>query len=59
MDLPNLFAELQANPKNLNAYRMLIRYYDEHGMTNESQAFQELLEEIKRGPDDPNPNPKQ
>lgn len=45
MILLNLYAEIQANPNSFNAYRQLIKYYEDNNMINESKAFQLLLEE--------------
>lgn len=40
-----LFADIQTNPNNINAYRQLINYYLECNMLNEAEAFILLLKE--------------
>ena len=60
MELLNLYAEIQANPRNLNAYRYLIKYYKQHGMDNEAEAFAILVEEkTKNGSNNIHPNKEQ
>jgi intergrase/recombinase len=46
MELLNLYAEVQSNPRNTNAYRSIIKYYRKRGMLNEASAFEMLVEEI-------------
>jgi len=43
MQLTNLYAELQANPRNVVVYRELAKYYQSIDMENEAQAFLELI----------------
>ena len=45
MELIKLYAELIVNPKNIRIYRRLIEYYRSHNMTNESNAFVNLLKD--------------
>ncbi len=47
-----LFADLQVNPRNLTAYRKLAEHYRSLGMTNEAEAFSELIRK-KFDADDP------
>jgi len=46
MELLNLYAEVQANPHNINAYRNIVKYYRKRGMFNEAEAFDMLVKEI-------------
>jgi hypothetical protein len=43
MSLTNLIAEIQANPRNIVAYRRLAEYYHGQGMENEYEAIRELI----------------
>lgn len=43
MQLVKLFSELQLNPLNKVAYRKLADHYQSVGMTNEAEAFRELI----------------
>jgi hypothetical protein len=47
VELINIIADIQANPKNLNAYRRAIVFFQEHNMMHEAESFQLLLESIK------------
>lgn len=51
----NLYANLQINPKNIEAYRKLSEYYLSVGMQNESEAFMKLVEKLN----DNGPHPDQ
>jgi hypothetical protein len=44
MILIKLYADLQENPRNKAAYRKIQEYFESIGMTNESKAFEELIE---------------
>jgi intergrase/recombinase len=59
MELLNLYAEVQANPRNINAYRNIIKYYKKRGMFNEAEAFNMLVEEIMHGSDSSNSDEEQ
>ena len=43
MQLVKLFSELQLNPLNKVVYRKLADHYESVGMTNEAEAFRELI----------------
>lgn len=43
MSPTKLYAELQVNPRNQVAYRSLAEHYRGLGMTNEADAFMELI----------------
>lgn len=43
MNVLNLHAELQSNPKGIAIYRKLAQEYQRLGMENESKAFLELI----------------
>lgn len=59
MHLISLFSEIQANPKNIRAYRRLIDHYRKQNMINEEQAFISLLEEKFDIAYDSNPDEEQ
>lgn len=60
MHLFNLYAEIQANPKNLNAYRSLIKHYKQQGMDNEASAFMMLIDKkASNGTNSIHPNKEQ
>jgi|688.fasta_scaffold33908_7 hypothetical protein len=44
MNLTNLYATLQTNPRSKDVYRKLKEKYELLGMLNEAKAFQELIE---------------
>lgn len=44
MNVVQLYAELQKNPKSVVLYRQLMDYYKSINQTNESEAFQELIQ---------------
>lgn len=46
MELINLISEIQLNPRNVVVYRKLIKFFKEHGMENEYEAFKNLVEKI-------------
>jgi hypothetical protein len=58
MILMKLYAELQVNPHNIVVYRKLAEHYQSVGMTNEAEAFRELIRR-KFNADDPSTNQKQ
>lgn len=43
MQILKLYAEIQANPNNKEAYRQLAQHYKEQGKINEAEAFLELI----------------
>ena len=43
MDLINLYSELQTSPRNQAIYQQLSKYYQNHGLSNESEAFLDLI----------------
>lgn len=53
-----IIAELQANPKNLQAYRKIIKYYLSHNRKDEAEAFEYLIEK-KYGSNNSNIDEKQ
>jgi len=57
MTLLNLFADLQANPKNKATYHKLIDHYKLSGLNNEAEAFEELMR--KKFDDNPDTNQEQ
>ena len=44
MELINLIAEIQANPRNINALRRLVTYYQNNQKKHEAESFQYLIE---------------
>jgi len=44
MNIVKLYSELQTNPNNLKAYRLLAEHYKNCNMENEHQAFLELID---------------
>lgn len=45
MELINLYAELQINPKNTRVYRKLLGYYLSQNDTQKAKAFENLMKE--------------
>lgn len=43
-NIVEIISELQSNPKNLQAYRKLIKFYYSCGKKDEAEAFQYLIE---------------
>lgn len=43
MHVMNLYAELQINPRSIVSYRKISDYYAKINMTNEAEAFLELI----------------
>lgn len=58
MMIQNLYHELQLNPRNKVAYREISEYYRSLGMTNEAEAFLELIRK-KFDADHTDSDPKQ
>jgi outer membrane protein assembly factor BamD (BamD/ComL family) len=58
MEAMKLYAELQVNPNSKTAYRKLAEHYRKMGLTNEADAFLELIRK-KFDADGPNTHPQQ
>lgn len=43
MNIVNLYAELQAHPRQVAIYRKITDYYKNCNMTNEAEAFEKLI----------------
>lgn len=43
MNITNLFAELQVNPRSVATYRKLVDHYKNCNLLNEAEAFEELI----------------
>lgn len=57
MELINLIAEIQANPRNINALRRLVNYYEKIHKQHEATSFQYLIEtKFKNGINSANSN---
>lgn len=44
MKLINLIAEIQSNPRNVNALRRLAAYYQDNNLQHEAKSFLHLIE---------------
>lgn len=44
MSLMKLHSDIQANPKNLAAYRKIVEIYRKAGLDNEAIAFEKLIQ---------------
>jgi hypothetical protein len=46
VEILNLYAEIQVNPRSQVAYRRLADYYEAQGQLNEAQAFRDLAKRL-------------